>query len=430
MAIRDPKSRLDQYPHQMSGGIRQRIVIAMAMIHDPDLIIADEPTTALDVTVQAQVLDALRIARERTNAAMLFITHDLALVAGIADRVAVMREGRVVEENDVFTIFNAPQDPYTQRLLSLAPRLTADAVVGSGAPALPGSSEPLLSVKNLSRHFLKPRTKLLTEDERVIHALCGVNFDLAPGETLGIVGESGSGKTTLLSTILGLYRPTTGQVVFEGVDLASASPAKRLAASQRMSVVFQDPYTSLDPRMTVREILEEPAHIHGQGSIARARALQVLDRVKLPKSTIDRFPHEFSGGQRQRIAIARALMLDPRLVVLDEPVSALDVSIQQDIIDLLGELRRDSQVAYLLVAHDLAVVAELSHRIGVMYGGQMVELGETAQVIGKPAHRYTQTLLDAVPIPDPKLERQRLANGRAPAWPGPGEKLAACTISH
>ncbi|MCR6672097.1 dipeptide ABC transporter ATP-binding protein [Devosia ginsengisoli] len=412
MAIRDPQSRLEQYPHQMSGGIRQRIVIAMAMIHNPDLIIADEPTTALDVTVQAQVLDALRIAREKTNAAMLFITHDLALVAGIADRVAVMRAGRIVEQQDVFSLFSAPRDPYTTRLLSLAPRL-GEAVTTNPAQPVSTSAQPLLTVENLSRQFLRPRSRTIKGGDRVVHALRNVSFDLNAGETLGIVGESGSGKTTMLSTILGLHKPTAGRVLFEGVDLGRASPAARRAASRSMSVVFQDPYTSLDPRMTVRDLLLEPAQIHGATSDVETRARAMLDRVRLPMASLDRYPHEFSGGQRQRIAIARSLMLDPKLVVLDEPVSALDVSIQQDIIALLGELKRDFGVAYLLVAHDLAIVAELSDRIGVMLGGEMVELGTAEQVVHRPIHAYTRSLLDAVPIPDPVIERDRLARRAA-----------------
>ncbi|SFZ80746.1 peptide/nickel transport system permease protein [Devosia enhydra] len=422
MAIRDPESRLDQYPHQMSGGIRQRVVIAMAMIHKPELIIADEPTTALDVTVQAQVLDSLRIAREQTGAAMLFITHDLALVAGVADRVAVMREGRIVEQKPVRDLFAAPEHDYTKRLLSLAPRL--DQVASKGA--FPRAGEPLLRLEGLSRHFLRPRSKTLSASDRVIHALCDVSFDLMPGETLGIVGESGSGKTTLLNTVLGLLAPSAGRVIFAGEDLAA--PKARLKASGDMSVVFQDPYASLDPRMTVRELLAEPAQIHGGRAVAE-RARRVLDQVRLPASALDRFPHEFSGGQRQRIAIARALMLEPRLVVLDEPVSALDVSIQRDIMALLGELKRELGVAYLLVAHDIAVVAELSDRIGVMYGGQMLELGDTAQVIGAPVHPYTKVLLDAVPVPDPVAERARRDRGRVASWPTPSDPLPACTVS-
>jgi ATPase components of various ABC-type transport systems, contain duplicated ATPase len=423
MAIRDPESRLDQYPHQMSGGIRQRVVIAMAMIHKPELIIADEPTTALDVTVQAQVLESLRIAREKTGAAMLFITHDLALVAGVADRVAVMREGRIVEQKSVHDLFAAPEHDYTKRLLGLAPRLDQVAKV---ATVQAEQGEPLLRLAGVSRHFLRPRSKALSEKDRVIHALCNVSFDLMPGETLGIVGESGSGKTTLLNTVLGLLTPSAGRIVFEGVDLAA--PKARLKASRDMSVVFQDPYASLDPRMTVGELLAEPAQIHG-GADARQRARTVLDQVRLPASSLDRFPHEFSGGQRQRIAIARALMLEPKLVVLDEPVSALDVSIQRDIMALLGELKRELGVAYLLVAHDIAVVAELSDRIGVMYGGQMLELGDTAQVIGAPRHPYTKVLLDAVPVPDPVAERERRSRGRVASWPTLSDPLPPCTIS-
>lgn len=423
MAIRDPESRLDQYPHQMSGGIRQRIVIALAMLHKPDLIIADEPTTALDVTVQAQVLESLRIARERTGAAMLFITHDLALVAGVADRVAVMREGKVVEDRPVFDIFAAPEHDYTRRLLSLAPRL--DQVVKAPATPRP-SGEPLLRLEGLSRHFLRPRSKTAPGADRVIHALCNVSLDLMPGETLGIVGESGSGKTTMLNTVLGLFTPSAGRVVFDGVDLARLGA--RQAASRHMSVVFQDPYASLDPRMTVAELLAEPIRIHG-GTDIDTRARRALDQVRMTSSVLDRFPHEFSGGQRQRIAIARALMLEPKLVVLDEPVSALDVSIQQDIMALLGELKRELGVAYLLVAHDLAIVAELSDRIGVMYGGQLLELGETAQVIGAPNHPYTRVLLDAVPVPDPTIERRRHSAGRVESWPTPSDPLPPCPIS-
>ncbi|MCC6305049.1 MAG: dipeptide ABC transporter ATP-binding protein [Rhodobacteraceae bacterium] len=429
MAIREAAARLDQYPHQMSGGIRQRIVIALAMIHRPDLIIADEPTTALDVTVQAQVLDSLRLARERTGAAMLFITHDLALVAGVADRVAVMREGRVVEEQPVADLFARPRHPYTRRLLSLAPRLDrSPAPAAPPAPPAPAAAgAPLLLVENLSCHFRRPRRAVRRGADRTIHALCGVDLALTAGETFGIVGESGSGKTTLLNTVLGLYAPTTGRVVFDGRDLSL--PAARRDAARQMSVVFQDPYSSLDPRMTVWELLAEPGRIEGMATAEiRARAARVLDRVRLPAAALGRFPHEFSGGQRQRIAIARALMLDPRLVVLDEPVSALDVSIQQDILDLLAELKRDLGVAYLLVAHDLAVVAGLSDRIGVMYGGQMVEVGPARQVIADPRHPYTRRLLDAVPVPDPAVERARRTGPRAPMWPTPEDPLPPCPV--
>lgn len=427
MAVREAESRLDQYPHQMSGGIRQRVVIAMAMIHTPDLIIADEPTTALDVTVQAQVLDSLRIARESTGAAMLFITHDLALVAGVADRVAVMREGKIVEQQAVDQLFVEPQDDYTKRLLSLAPRLDKLVHKPREREVVRAGVEPLLKVKNLSRHFLRPRGRRNANQDRTIHALCGVNFELFAGETLGIVGESGSGKTTLLSTILGLHSPTTGRVLFDGMDLSTRGARK--LASRKMSVVFQDPYSSLDPRMTVTELLMEPAKIHGWRGDVRDRVRQMLDRVRLPSNILNRFPHEFSGGQRQRIAIARALMLEPELVVLDEPVSALDVSIQQDIMELLSELRSELDIAYLLVAHDLAVVAELSDRIGVMYGGQLLEIGDSEHIIASPEHPYTNVLLDAVPIPDPDAERQRQARGRVSAWPTKDHPLPDCPIT-
>ncbi len=437
MAISDPESRFDQYPHQLSGGMRQRVVIAMAMIFDPDLIIADEPTTALDVTVQAQVLSALRAARERTGAAMLFITHDLALVAGIADEVAVMRAGRIVEQQDVFALFAAPRDAYTARLLRLAPRLERDAAAAGtpadpsegatpaaraapaetaapapAAPAPAAKSAPtaqraasaapagpaLLRVEGLERHFSRGRSRRAG----VVAALGGIDFELARGERLGIVGESGSGKTTLLATIMGLHRPSAGRVLFEGVEL---SPAARHTSSRHLAVVFQDPYSSLDPRMTVAELLEEPMRIHGDRARAPARAAQMCDRVGLARTDLARFPHEFSGGQRQRIAIARALMLEPRLLLLDEPVSALDVSIQQDILQLLRDLKRDSEVAYLLVSHDIAVVASMSDRIGVMQRGRMVELGPAERVLTAPSHPYTRALMEAVPVPDPVRAR-------------------------
>jgi len=403
LSISDPESRFDQYPHQLSGGMRQRVVIAMAMIFDPDLIIADEPTTALDVTVQAQVLGALRAAREKTGAAMLFITHDLALVAGIADQVAVMRAGRIVEQQDVFALFAAPRDPYTARLLHLAPRLERHPVAPSAPVAAlsvaPPPGPPLLRVEGLVRHFRRPAR---SGGGAVVRALNGIDFELARGETLGIVGESGSGKTTLLATILGLHRPSAGRVLFEGVLL---EPKTRRMASRHLAVVFQDPYSSLDPRMTVAELLEEPMHIHGDRARAAARADQMRDRVGLARVAMGRYPHEFSGGQRQRIAIARALMLDPRLVLLDEPVSALDVSIQQDILELLRDLKHDRDVAYLMVAHDIAVVAAISDRMGVMQGGSMVELGPTARILAAPAHPYTRALIRAVPVPDPLLAR-------------------------
>jgi peptide/nickel transport system permease protein len=403
LSISDPESRFDQYPHQLSGGMRQRVVIAMAMIFDPDLIIADEPTTALDVTVQAQVLGALRAAREKTGAAMLFITHDLALVAGIADHVAVMRAGRIVEQQDVFALFAAPRDPYTARLLYLAPRLALNPVAApeplvAPEPVTAPPGPPLLRVEGLVRHFRRPGRS----GGGAVRALNGIDFELARGETLGIVGESGSGKTTLLATILGLHRPSAGRVIFEGTLL---EPKTRRTLSRHLAVVFQDPYSSLDPRMTLAELLQEPMHIHGDRARAPARADQMRDRVGLSRADMSRYPHEFSGGQRQRIAIARALMLDPRLVLLDEPVSALDVSIQQEILQLLRDLKRDSDVAYLMVAHDIAVVAAISDRIGVMQGGHMVELGPTGRVLAAPLHPYTRALIRAVPVPDPVVAR-------------------------
>jgi ABC-type oligopeptide transport system ATPase subunit len=288
-------------------------------------------------------------------------------------------------------------------------------------------SAPLLQVDSLVRHFPAPRRARRGGGDAVIHALCGVSFQIAAGETVGIVGESGSGKTTLLKTVLGLHRPTSGSARFAGIDVARAKGPERRRPQQDMSVVFQDPYTSLDPRMTVAELLAEPAQIQGKASNVLERSREVLDAVRLPADSLGRFPHEFSGGQRQRVAIARALMLKPRLVVLDEPVSALDVSVQAEILALLKELQRRTGVSYLFVAHDLAVVAQLCDRIGVMFGGQMVELGDTGQITQAPIHPYTRELLSAVPIPDPVVERGKRGRSLVRSWPTEQDGLPACS---
>ncbi|MER5338113.1 ATP-binding cassette domain-containing protein [Micromonospora sp. NPDC002717] len=291
------------------------------------------------------------------------------------------------------------------------------------AQTRPGDTAELLRVMELVKHFGAPRAAR-RRGQSIVHALCSVSFSVGPAETVGIVGESGSGKTTLLRTILGLQRPTAGRVLFLGEDVSQLKGASARALQRELSVVFQDPYTSLDPRMTVADILAEPAQIHGLPTTSR-NALALLDQVRLPATSLRKFPHEFSGGQRQRIAIARALALNPKLIVLDEPVSALDVSVQAAILDLLKELQREREVSYLFVAHDLAVVAEISQRVGVMYGGQMVELGATEQVIGEPRHPYTRELLAAVPVPDPRIERAkpRMLQRR---WPTESDGLPPC----
>jgi ABC-type glutathione transport system ATPase component len=289
---------------------------------------------------------------------------------------------------------------------------------------------PLLEVEDLTVHFTAPRRSVARGGDRTVHALCGVSFSMSEGETLGIVGESGSGKTTLLKTVIGLNTPTAGRMLFRGEETGRASSATRRGLSRELGVVFQDPYSSLDPRMTVSELLEEPLRIRGGVSRAdmAAAARDALDRVRVPSRALERFPHEFSGGQRQRIAIARSLMSRPSLIVLDEPVSALDVSVQQEILALLEELRAASGVAFLLVAHDLAVVAGIADRIGVMYGGRMLELGTAEDVTRRPRHPYTRALLDAVPIPDPVRERERARGPRVPAWPGPHDRLPPCPV--
>jgi oligopeptide/dipeptide ABC transporter ATP-binding protein len=288
------------------------------------------------------------------------------------------------------------------------------------------ATTPLLRVENLVKHFPLGRRAAAEAGSPVVHALCGVSFELDAGQTLGIVGESGSGKTTLLKTILGLHRPSSGAAYFEGTDIVSARGRQRREMKTNLSVVFQDPYTSLDPRMTIAEVLAEPAFIHGDRRGVARRSREVLDSVKLSGQILDRFPHEFSGGQRQRIAIARALMLNPKLVVLDEPVSALDVSVQAEILTLLADLQRETNVSYLFVAHDLAVVAQLCDRIGVMYGGQLLEIGTTEEIVHRPQHPYTRELLAAVPVPDPVVERARAGRSLERSWPSATSPMPNC----
>ncbi|MBA6116736.1 ABC transporter ATP-binding protein [Pseudomonas sp. NC26] len=393
VGVPEPQVRARQYPWQLSGGLRQRALIASAIACQPRLLIADEPTTALDATVQAQILDLLEHLRGRDNS-LLMVSHDLAVVARLADWVAVMRHGEVVEQGSAEQILQDPQDPYTQRLLSAA---RAVHFQRRSAPALAlvedavDEQPVLLQARGLSKSFVGP-------DGRPRQVLDGVSLQLRAGQTLGVVGESGSGKSTLGRILLGLERPEQGSVAFAGQDWLALSAAQQRQVRQGIQVVFQDPLASFDPRYTVLRVLAEALAQAGvPRGLRRAEAATLLERVQLPLSVLDRRPLELSGGQRQRIAIARALAMKPRVLVLDEPVSALDVSVQARILALLAELKAELNLACLFISHDLGVVEQVSDQVLVMQGGRVVEQGAAAQVLGQPRHPYTRALLDAVP---------------------------------
>jgi len=405
VGIPDAARRIDDYPHQFSGGMRQRAMIAMALALEPEVLIADEPTTALDVTVQAQILTLLaRLNRER-GLATLLITHDLGVVAEVADRVLVMHEGRIVERGSLDEVFYAAKDPYTRRLLDAVVRIE------SAAPLRPPrSGAALLEVTDLVKHY-PARRGLLRREAEPVRAVDGVSFSLRAGETLGLVGESGCGKSTLCRAALQLIEPSSGSVRFAGREIAGLSRREMRPLRREMQIVFQDPYASLNPRKRIGQIVGDPLELQGvaSGDALREQVLELLGRVGLRPEHYDRFPHEFSGGQRQRIGIARALALRPKLIVADEPVSALDVSIRAQILDLLAELQGDFGLTYLFVAHDIGVVRHVSDRIAVMNKGRIVEEGPADQVCERPADPFTRKLLAAVPIPDPHEARARRA---------------------
>ncbi|HEX3324918.1 MAG TPA: ABC transporter ATP-binding protein [Solirubrobacterales bacterium] len=404
VGIPNAARRVDDYPHQFSGGMRQRAMIAMALALDPDLLIADEPTTALDVTVQAQILALLaRLNRERSLATIL-ITHDLGVVAEVADRVLVMHEGRIVERGGLDEVFYSPKDPYTRTLLDAVVRLDA-------APPLRARRESaaLLEVTDLVKHFPVKRGLLIDRTVDHVRAVDGVSFSVRQGETLGLVGESGSGKSTLCRAVLQLTEPTSGSVRFEGLEIAGLSRRAMRPLRRELQMVFQDPYASLNPRRRAGQIVGDPLALQGvaRGSELRRDVQALLERVGLSPEHYDRFPHEFSGGQRQRIGIARALALRPKLIVADEPVSQLDVSIQAQILSLLADLQEEFGLTYVFVAHDIGVVRHVSDRIAVMHGGRIVEEGPADRVCERPEDAYTRQLLAAVPIPDPRQARAR-----------------------
>ncbi|MNQ44939.1 Glutathione import ATP-binding protein GsiA [compost metagenome] len=386
VGIREPAKRLRNYPHELSGGQRQRVMIAMALANEPEILIADEPTTALDVTVQLKILELLKELQARLGMAMLLITHDLNLVRRIAHRVCVMQRGRIVEQAECEQLFHAPQHPYTQELLSADP---------SGGPADNAPGKPLLEVDDL-RVWFPIRKGLLRRTVDHVKAVDGVNFRLAQGQTLGIVGESGSGKSTLGLAILRLIG-SSGGIRFDGQGLDGLDQQAVRPLRRQMQVVFQDPFGSLSPRMSVSQIIGEGLEIHGIGTPAeRERAIiDVLGEVGLDPETRHRYPHEFSGGQRQRIAIARALVLRPQLILLDEPTSALDRTVQRQVVELLRSLQHKYNLTYLFISHDLAVVRALSHQLMVIRHGKVVEQGEARTIFHAPQHPYTQQLLEA-----------------------------------
>ncbi|WP_049575392.1 dipeptide ABC transporter ATP-binding protein [Nonomuraea sp. SBT364] len=490
VGIPDPARRALAFPHEFSGGMRQRALIAMAIANDPDVIICDEPTTALDVTVQAQVLEVLRKAQCRTGAAIVLITHDLGVVAGFADRVLVMYAGRPVETGDVDDVYYRTRMPYTSGLLGSVPRVDGGGrrplVPIEGGPPEPGRPAPgcpfaprcpmreeacddrepplfevgaghraacirwadvrradggeqaraprepvtrgprtVLEVQGLVKRYPLMRGAMFRRRAGTVHAVAGISFDIREGETLGLVGESGSGKTTALTQILELAEPEEGRIVVLGCDTARLTAGQRAAVRRDMQVVFQDPAASLDPRMTVYDILAEPLRAHRAGAPGR-RVAELLALVGLDTAHAARYPRELSGGQCQRVAIARALALEPRLLVLDEPVSALDMSIRAGVLNLLGALKDRLGLSYLFVAHDLAVVRYLADRVAVMQLGRIAEIGRAEAVYATPAHPYTQALLSAIPLPDPVRERSReriLLDGEPPS---PADPPSGC----
>ncbi|AQQ14938.1 Glutathione import ATP-binding protein GsiA [Corynebacterium glaucum] len=483
VGIPEPQKRLKSFPHEFSGGMRQRVVIAIAIANNPKVLIADEPTTALDVTIQAQILDVIKVAQRETGAACIMITHDMGVVAGTADDVLVMYGGRPVEKTDVHTLFHQPQMPYSIGLLGSTPRVDQPstepltyiegtppklvnmqprcqfaprcpiaieqcldgeppmvplsghvphevacirhAEIHDGklngkplypTPKLPDDSlagvprdqrEVTLEVENLNKEFPLTKGSLVKRRVGTVHAVKDVSFNLRAGECMAIVGESGSGKTTTLLEIMNLDPAPDSRIVICGEDASKFTTATRQKARRNIQMVFQDPMSSLNPRMTVKEIIREPLDALGYEGDKDARVTELMRTVGLDESQIDRFPGHFSGGQRQRIGLARALATNPAVIVLDEPVSALDVSIQAGVINLLESLKRELGLSYLFVAHDLSVVRHLSDRVAVMYKGDFVEFGESDAVFDNPQHPYTQALLSAIPIPDPDAERNR-----------------------
>ena len=399
--IPNPAKAVDRYTFEFSGGMRQRVMIAMALACKPALLIADEPTTALDVTTQAEILDLIKNLQKTQGMAVMFITHDMGVVAEIADEVIVMNHGRVVETGSVDAIFHAPQDPYTQMLINSVTKLGRTADIRLKRPPIASGAEPILQVRGLQQYFGSAKT--------LVKAVDGVSFDVMPGESLGIVGESGSGKTTMGRCLLRVYEPHGGSINYRRadgsvVDIVQADKQTLKDCRREMRMIFQDPVGSLNPRMTVAQIVGEPLLVNGiaTGKALDDRVAELLQNVGLEPAWRERYPHAFSGGQRQRIGIARAIALNPRVIIADEATSALDVSLRSQMLDLLLNLQDKLGLSFVFISHDIAVIRYFCDRIAVMYRGKIVETGETNQVCDAPTHPYTQALLSAIPQPDPR----------------------------
>lgn len=398
----DPQKAFDSYPHQLSGGQRQRAMIAQSISCDPKVLIADEPTTALDVTIQAEILDLLRSLNDRLGTGIILITHDMGVVADMADHVLVMKEGRVVESGTVVDIYKRPKVAYTKELLAAVPHLGTGAATGTGAKSRAGET-PVLLLSNVDITYPK-RGRVAA-----FRAAEDVTIDIFPGEVLGLVGESGSGKTTIGRAVVGLLPVSAGSITVAGQDMVNVSPKELRAVRRHIGIVFQDPGSSLNPRWPIGESIGEPLDLAGGFSSEQisTRVEELLDMVELPRTYRNRYPHELSGGQRQRVGIARALALDPSILVADEPTSALDVSVQARVLTLLTDIQKKQKFAILFISHDLAVIDLLSDRIAVMHNGKIVEQGSTDQILRNPQDPYTKRLIAAVPVPDPEEQRER-----------------------
>ena len=442
VGIRDAAERVHSYPHEFSGGMRQRVMIAMALITNPEVLIADEPTTALDVTVQAQILRLLKELQADLGVSVIFITHDLGVIAELADRVVVMYRGHIVEQGDVLSIFDQPQHPYTKGLLACRPRLESKFKVlptvsdyldetevdgqvelsekpdaAAHIESLQQVADPeldendlLLEVSGLQVHFPE-RAGFFSAPKGVVKAVDGISFTVPRGSTLGLVGESGCGKTTTGRAILNLVPPTAGSVQFVGQEIAGFDAAAMLPLRKRMQIIFQDPYSSLNPRLTIEQALTEPMAVHGIGqhhAERRDRAAALLDEVGLDARFLRRYPHEFSGGQRQRICVARALSLEPEFIVCDEAVSAMDVSVQAQVLNLLKELQLRRNLTYIFISHDLSVVKFMADTMAVMEGGRIIEQGRAEEIYANPTEAYTRGLIDAIPRDSVSFIRERV----------------------
>ncbi len=430
--IPEAKRRMEQYPHQLSGGMRQRVMIAMATVCGPDLLIADEPTTALDVTVQAQILEVLRDLKRELKTAVAMVSHDMGVIAGVADKVQVMRAGEIVEARLVDEIFYAPRHSYTKALLNAMPRVDKPARTGRHklAPlSTLGADKRLLDVEDLHVHFPIRTGAFPFRRTKILRAVDGVSFSLREGETLGIVGESGSGKSTLARAVLKLLPSTFGTVVWCGRRFGDETLLRKLR--KEFQIVFQDPLASLDPRMTVGESIAEPlTSLRREFSSHQvtAEVRRMMQKVGLEPSWINRYPHEFSGGQNQRVGIARAMIVQPKLIVCDEAVSALDVSIQSQIVDLILSLQNEFAISILFISHDLSVVRHVAHRVMVLYMGRVVEFADRHAIYEDPQHPYTRALISSVPLPDPKLERTKSRAPLLEELPSPLDRRAHLTF--